>query len=437
MSEDKYFMTTSYVSIKEIGKRYFLVSSFFDYTKKKLPEISKNASEIISFLQQPRTMNDIYEKFGQSYGINQFLDYCIVNGYLITWSNQKDRMYISDLVRGEWSQERTFYGCTFELTPKCNFKCVHCYLDGHHQEESPLTTRDVFKIIDILSDNGLFLIFFSGGDPFVRKDFKDIYVYTRKKGIQVELFTNGSLITDDWLDVFSVFPPVEIDISLYGSCEEKYEEVTRTRGSFKKVIDNIFKLKSRGVNVSIKCPVISLLADDVENMQNLAKKLCVPFRFTFDINPTIDNREKKSYQTDAKVAAQLTKKYSEDFDKLKCNLEVFEKSGLTIPRTRYKCTTGKCSGFVDYNGRFCPCIENRKKGINLLSESFVNIWEFVKENSYEKIPNGIDYKCLSCKKITLCKNCPAVRERKYGDPLIVKEEDCKLAEELYNLIKES
>ena len=70
----------------------------------------------------------------------------------------------------------------------------------------------------------------TGGDIFTRKDFLDIYLYAKRKGFIIELYTNGALINDKIVEVFSKYPPLLVDISLYGSCEETYKKVTGVKG---------------------------------------------------------------------------------------------------------------------------------------------------------------------------------------------------------------
>lgn len=76
----------------------------------------------------------------------------------------------------DWARDQKKVSALFEITPKCNFKCVHCYV-GNDRIISPiLSFEEIIKIIDILYDNGILFLTFSGGDPFTRKDFKDIYI---------------------------------------------------------------------------------------------------------------------------------------------------------------------------------------------------------------------------------------------------------------------
>ena len=65
-----------------------------------------------------------------------------------------------------------------------------------------------------------------------------------------------SEVTEKDIQVFSQYPPLLVDISLYGSCEETYRKVTGISGAFEKVISNIKSLLAAGVRVSVKAPVL-------------------------------------------------------------------------------------------------------------------------------------------------------------------------------------
>lgn len=78
----------------------------------------------------------------------------------------------------------------------------------------------------------------------------------QKKRIIVELYTNGALINEEIIDIFSQYPPLLVDISLYGSCEETYKKVTGVSGAFDKIMNNIRSLIDAGIRVSIKVPVL-------------------------------------------------------------------------------------------------------------------------------------------------------------------------------------
>ena len=57
--------------------------------------------------------------------------------------------------RAEWEENHQLYSVVFEITPRCNFNCVHCYLHDHHCSKE-LPYDEIIRILDILYQNGLY-----------------------------------------------------------------------------------------------------------------------------------------------------------------------------------------------------------------------------------------------------------------------------------------
>ena len=114
--------------------------------------------------------------------------------------------------------------------------CVHCYLKNLHSEHQ-LTTQRVFEILDILHDNSILFLTLTGGEILTRSDFAEIYMYAKRKGFFVELFTNAYLFNDDTIELLKKYPPMLVDVSLYGGCEETCYKITGIKGAFRKVLE--------------------------------------------------------------------------------------------------------------------------------------------------------------------------------------------------------
>ena len=50
----------------------------------------------------------------------------------------------------------------FDITYRCNERCVHCYLD--HDDHGEMTTAEIKRVLDELADAGNFFLTFSGGE---------------------------------------------------------------------------------------------------------------------------------------------------------------------------------------------------------------------------------------------------------------------------------
>ena len=66
----------------------------------------------------------------------------------------------------------------FDLTYRCNERCVHCYLD--HEDHGEMTRGEVMDVLDQLAAEGTLFLTLSGGELLLRRDFFDILAYARK-----------------------------------------------------------------------------------------------------------------------------------------------------------------------------------------------------------------------------------------------------------------
>lgn len=328
--------------------------------------------------------------------------------------------------RRQWMKERKPYSVLFELTPKCNFNCIHCYMKNNHMDNF-LSYEAIIKIIDILYDKGIIFLTFTGGEILTRNDFVNIYVYAKKKGFLVELFTNAFFITDDIIDVFKEYLPLLVDVSLYGDNDKTYFAITQVNGAFSKVINNCKKMVGAGIRVSLKSPILLPILNEIDGMKRIAKELGVPYVFSFDISPTIDkSNQPRDYQVD--LATSLRYEFLNYFDQI---LSGERKRGendtkaikeLTECDNVYDCNVAQNSFVIDYNGNILPCMKLRHRGIKLLDNNFDEIWsEF---GNFCSLKASEEYKCKNCKFRYFCDVCPAEMEFMFGDAQIRPIEGC-------------
>lgn len=329
-----------------------------------------------------------------------------------------------------WESKHQIYSVIFEITPKCNFSCVHCYLHDHHTSEE-LAYEEIIQIIDILYEKEVLFLTLTGGDVFTRKDFLDIYLYAKKKGFIIEIYTNGALLSDEILDVFDKYPPLLVDISLYGSCEETYKKVTGVAGAFNKVMSNIEKMLEKNIRVSLKAPVINIYYDELPQIKAISEKYGLPFRTGFEIFPSIDNDS--SVQNYAVTLKDSLAYEFKEFDKKPRTFgEEWETELVDLLKDKplFRCKLGRASCAIDYEGKMCPCMSFRHAGERLTLENFDRLW--LQFGEYPKMRASDDYKCLRCKAYDFCDICPAMMQFVHGDLEYVEEHFCKSAHARYD-----
>lgn len=345
---------------------------------------------------------------------------------------QKLEMQILDFAtdkRRIWEQNHHLYSVIFEITPHCNFNCVHCYLHDHHQNKM-LSYERITEIIDLLYEKEVLFLTLTGGDIFTRRDFLDIYLYAKKKGFIVELYTNGALINDKIIDTFKKYPPLLVDISLYGACEDTYRKVTEVSGAFDAVMNNIQKLKDAGIRVSLKAPVLNLYYKELPQLEAIAERFDVPFRTGFEIFPSIDNDDSvTNYVVPLADALQYEFKQFADSPRTFADDPDAEFVDLVKERPLFRCKLGRASCVIDYEGRMCPCMSFRHAGTVITAENFDEVWDSFSQ--YPKMKASPEYKCLKCKAYDYCDICPAMMQFVHGDLEHIEEHFCKAANARY------
>ena len=141
-----------------------------------------------------------------------------------------------------------------ELTERCNNDCIHCCInlaaDDVGAREREITTAQVQDILRQAADLGCLQVRFTGGEPLLRADFEELYLFARRLGMKVLLFTNARLVTPRLADLLARIPPLAaIEVTVYGMHRESYEAVTRAPGSFAQFW--------RGVNLLLDCTCLS------------------------------------------------------------------------------------------------------------------------------------------------------------------------------------
>jgi radical SAM protein with 4Fe4S-binding SPASM domain len=163
-----------------------------------------------------------------------------------------------------------------ELTERCNNDCIHCCINRPANDAAArareLTTEQVEDILQQAAGLGCLLVRFTGGEPLLRPDFEELYIFARRLGLKVLLFTNARLITPRLADLLARIPPrVEIEITVYGMHAESYEAVTRAPGSFTQFWRGVNLLLERNVPFMVKSALLPPNKHEIDELEAWAR----------------------------------------------------------------------------------------------------------------------------------------------------------------------
>jgi radical SAM protein with 4Fe4S-binding SPASM domain len=182
-----------------------------------------------------------------------------------------------------------------ELTYRCDSRCVYCYCRSRRDDRRESSTLQWKKILDEVCQAGCFFLTFSGGNPFIRKDFLEIYDHARKKGFVINVITSGLGLSREIGDHLSRFPPKKIEVNFNGATRKTFESINGTPGSYDEVIKNIRLLTSKNIRVDFKTRLIRQNKNELGAIKKLAGELLGPqagkrpfWRYSHFIHPGMD-----------------------------------------------------------------------------------------------------------------------------------------------------
>ncbi|MCP3922615.1 MAG: 12,18-didecarboxysiroheme deacetylase [Desulfobacterales bacterium] len=164
----------------------------------------------------------------------------------------------------------------WNITRRCNLKCVHCYAQSKDQEYSnELTTEEGKKLIDDLAQFGVPVILFSGGEPLMRKDLPELAEYAVSKGMRAVISTNGTLITKEVAKTLKEIGLSYVGISLDG-LEEIHDHFRGKKGAFKAAMEGIKNCQEAGIKVGLRFTMNKINSKDIPGIFDLLEEKDIP-----------------------------------------------------------------------------------------------------------------------------------------------------------------
>lgn len=145
-------------------------------------------------------------------------------------------------VRGISLGENDLDFLSINMPPVCNYRCQFCLsgMNGRQTPRNSLSTEELQNLINNARDIGAFHIEVSGeGEPLVyRRILEDIINSASPQGIHTTIFTNGSLVREDFLRYLAQ-NDTSLAISLDYLNRERYERFAGRTNSYDTVLRNI------------------------------------------------------------------------------------------------------------------------------------------------------------------------------------------------------
>lgn len=294
----------------------------------------------------------------------------------------------------------------FELTFRCPLKCTFCYCTCYTSPEytrNELTTAQVITILDQAAEAGCLWMTLSGGDPFIRPDFRQIYDHCVKLGFITSIFASGLIVTDDWIEHFRNYPPFKLELPLYGVTANTYEAVSGKKNTFGRAVSNIKKLINAGISVRIKSKILKTNVAEIEQLKLFVEQeLGLEFEPYYFLYARLDG---STDHLENRLSPLQIRILEEKFGSLGCDSSTqAQTSDETNPKL-FRCAAGVNSFYINPYGEMNFCTYVRTSSYDLKSGTLRDGVKKLKQELLT-LTRSADDSCTSCSIQSTCSNCP-------------------------------
>lgn len=239
----------------------------------------QRGSVILDLIDGKRTFSEIEREYAAVFGLDPGRSWLQVHRFV---QDAKARGMVFDRpIAGNEYRGRIHYleadrlrELWIHTNNSCNLSCTHCLVSSHPGGDPGLSTDRLMGWIGQASDLGVFRFYFTGGEPFIRKDIFDlIEEVTRRREAELIILTNAMLFTGERLEGLRRQDRrrLKLQVSLDGSTAAVNDPI-RGVGSFEATLHGLKTAADLGFDVSLTAVVTSENMDDLVRLPAVAAK---------------------------------------------------------------------------------------------------------------------------------------------------------------------
>ncbi|MBF0293384.1 MAG: radical SAM protein [Nitrospinae bacterium] len=272
------------------------------------------------------------------------------------------------LIQTDPLQKTPVLSAKIKLLWQCNLACVFCSLP---KPSPPISREKVAEILRSLKSRGLLKIHFSGGEAFLHPQINGIIEDAVALGLQVNLTTNGTLITKEvarWIADSGVH---SISISLDGASAKTHDKLRGVKGAFKatvRAIGHLARMSKKRPVVRVNTVVTSRNTDDLDAIHSLVLSISKKIKWKLIPVDTDDKTLRVNGDTILRIMEAAREWKALDVPPFNLSGDLMDAGRLTaavrgeygaaIRRGRI-CYAPWLTLFVDASGRAYPCCMTR------------------------------------------------------------------------------
>ncbi|MDD5194953.1 MAG: SynChlorMet cassette radical SAM/SPASM protein ScmE [Candidatus Omnitrophica bacterium] len=346
---------------------------------------------------------------------------------------------------------RTPKNIEISITANCNLHCKYCYHFSSTNEVPDLPTQEWLTFFQELNRLAVMDVGLCGGEPFYRKDLKEIIEGIVKNRMRFNILSNGTLITDEMAAYLASTKRCNhVQVSIDGAIPTAHEAM-RGEGTLRRALEGIRLLQRNKVNVAVR---VTIHRKNVYDLAGVAKLLLEELKLpSFSTNSAMymglcrQNKEQVQLTAQERVIAmqsllELNKKYRGRINaqagplteaKMWLEMERARRAGSeSLPNCGHLTSCGGVMSKIGVrsDGMIIPCAQISHIELGRINkDSLLEIWqnhpELNRLRQRRAIPLSEFRHCKDCEYINYCRGgCPAVAHALSGKENCPSPDSC-------------
>lgn len=135
----------------------------------------------------------------------------------------------------------------WEITLKCNLKCIHCGSSAGKARHNELTTEESLRLCQDIAELGFKGVTLFGGEPFLREDWSIIGKKIKDLGLKLSVVSNGFVNPQKIIPKLVNLEFDSVQVGLDGAFARTHDNIRNVSGSFDKAVGFLQSCKEAGL----------------------------------------------------------------------------------------------------------------------------------------------------------------------------------------------
>jgi radical SAM protein with 4Fe4S-binding SPASM domain len=143
----------------------------------------------------------------------------------------------------------------FELTLKCNARCIHCGSTAGSARENNLSYEEAVSAVKQLAEQGCKVLSLIGGEYFLYPQWRELLQEARATGMEVTIITNGALLNEEKVDFLKDVGLARLGFSIDGGNALTHNKIRQVENCFQKA----FQMADYGIQKGLSIAAVTTL----------------------------------------------------------------------------------------------------------------------------------------------------------------------------------